>query len=285
MMQPPATILQGASGAGKTFSLPTLIQAGLELFVVCTEPGGPESLLDACEYYKAPVDKLHYTNVFPATGGWEALTELATTVTGSTYEQITNIKSGVGKSHHRGPLMHFLETVKNFKCERTGKEYGDVTSWGPDRAFALDSLTGFSLICWNAVVGYKPTANPGEWNIGMNTVHSFLQKLLYDRQCFMAMTAHVEKEVDEMTGVRRIMVSTLGSKLAPKLPCLFSEQVYCKRLIQNNQAKFIWSTLDSQADLKNRALPVAAELSPSFVPLVEAYQRRVKATGASPVAA
>src|SRR5688572_26795587 len=73
LIQPPAMLLQGASGGGKTHSLATLPAAGIETFVLITEPGGAESLLDGMRYYKAPIEKLHWATALPATSGWDAM--------------------------------------------------------------------------------------------------------------------------------------------------------------------------------------------------------------------
>jgi hypothetical protein len=276
-LQPPATLLMGASGAGKTSALTTYLEAGIETFVLCTEPGGPESLIDWCETKKYDMDKLHWATCLPASQGWKGLGDMVDKISNMDFEQLAKIKSGIGKDECKAPAEKLLETIADFTCERTGKSYGDVTTWGPDRHFGLDSLSGVSLIGWNLTVGHKPTAHQGEWSIAMNFIADLLLKITSDRNCFFTLTAHIEKEPNEITGVNQIMVSTLGRKLAPKLPRFFSEVVYAQRT--NVDPKFRWSTIDASADLKNRALPVSDKLQPSFVPLVQAYQKRMKAMG------
>lgn len=274
-LQPPANLIMGASGSGKTTSLVTYIEAGLDLFVLCTEPGGPESLLDACRTKRLPIEKLHWTTCLPATQGWSGLNDVAMKISGMDFESLSKIKTGVGKEHTREAAMHLLRMLADFHDERTGKNYGDVTTWDSSRAFALDSLSGLSSIAWALTVGHKPTAHMGEWNIAMNFISDLLMKLTADRSCHFTLTAHVEKEQNEITGVNQIMASTLGRKLAPKIPRFFSEVVYAQRTAAAPQ--FRWSTIDSAADLKNRALPVSPILEPSFTPIVEAYNARVKA--------
>ena len=46
-LQGSGVLLIGTPGSGKTYSLSTLVSAGLETFVISTDPGGPDSLLDA----------------------------------------------------------------------------------------------------------------------------------------------------------------------------------------------------------------------------------------------
>lgn len=274
-LQPPATLLMGASGSGKTSALTTFIPAGKELFVLCTEPGGPESLVDWCQQQKYDINKLHWATVLPMSAGWTGLQDMVTKISSMDFESLAKIKSGIGKEHTRAPAMKLLNTIANFTCERTGKEYGDVTTWGPERAFALDSLSGLSVIAWALTVGHKPTAHMGEWSIAMNFVSDLLMKITSDRSCFFALTAHIEKEQNEITGVSQIMASTLGRKLAPKIPRFFSEVVYAQRV--NVEPKFRWSTIDNSADLKNRGLPVSDKLEPSFKAVVASYEARLKA--------
>lgn len=278
-LQPPSVLLFGAPGSGKTDSLATLLAAGLELFVVITEPGGAESLLDSCTRRKIPVDKLHWTVVQPTTGGWEALGQMAQTVGTQSFEAIQNIKSGVGKDKTREPAMKLLSSFKDFKCERTGESFGDVSTWDHTRALALDSLSGLSIMSMDLTIGFKPAAHQGEWGVAMNFVEKIILKLTSDRNCFFVMTAHAEREGNEITGATQVMASTLGRKLAPKIPRFFSEVVYAKRLIEGAQqktARFTWSTVDALADLKNRTLPIGDALPPDFTPVVAAYRKRLQ---------
>jgi hypothetical protein len=105
----------------------------------------------------------------------------------------------------------------------------------------------------------------------MNSLEMLLLKLTADCKCFFVLTAHIDKEPNELTGGTTIYASALGRKLAPKIPRFFSEVVLAKRAADG----FSWSTASSEADLKNRALPVSSKLEPDFRPIVEAYRRRV----------
>jgi hypothetical protein len=280
-LQPPAVLLQGAPGSGKTDSIATLVASGLETFVLMTEPGAVESLLDGCSRRNIPIDKLHWTSVLPAAAGWKAVTDMVKAIGAQGFMDLQNIKSGVGKEETRKPAMALLEAMSNFPCERTGERYGDVTTWDASRAFVIDSLSGLSLISMALTIGYKPAAHQGEWGVAMNFLEQLLLKVTSDRKCFFVLTAHVEKELNEITGVTQVMASTLGRKLAPKIPRFFSEVVYAKRTVANNAPRFTWSTVDAAADLKNRALPVSSDLAPDFAPIVTAYRRRLAAASGS----
>lgn len=280
ILQPPATLLVGPSGSGKTSAIATQLLAGLEVFVVVTEPGGVESLLDSVARLKAPVDKLHWTTCLPAAAGWSGIEDMINKINTMDQKGLADQRD-MGKANFRDAAMAFLNAFRAFKCERTGEQFEDFTKWDDSRSINVDSLSGWSAMAWGTTVGYKPTANPGEWGIAMNFIEKFLLKINNDRRCFFTLTAHLEKETDDMTGVKRLMVSTLGSKLAPKIPPFFSEVVRTYREIDSKgNAAFRWSTLANDTDLKNRALPISSTLQPSFVQIVDAYQRRKKlATG------
>lgn len=277
ILQPPSVLLQGASGAGKTSSLVTALATGLRVFVIGTEPGFVDSLIDRCRELKLSLDKLHWTSVLPATEGWEALDEMVNKIGSLDFEGISKIK-GIGKDKTRVPAQRLLMALKDFRCERTGESFGSFTQWDDTCMLAIDSLSGLSTISWYLTVGHKPTGAPGEWNIAMNFIETLLMKINSDRQCYFTLTAHVEKEMDEISGVHRVMTSTLGRKLAPKLPRFFSEVVYAQR---GGTPPFRWSTIDNNADLKNRVLPISPVLAPTFVPVIEGHRKRLELVGDS----
>lgn len=266
-LKPPTCLLMGPAGCGKTSSLPSYVEAGKELFVIVTEPNGVDSLIDACKLHNVPLDKVHWHTVSPVTAGWDAMKDMAHKVKTHDYEAITKIKAGVGKEHQQ-QLMKLLEALENFHDERTGKEFGDVTEWGDDKAFVIDSLTGINRIARDHTVGYKPSMHQGEWGTAMNLVESLIFKLTSDVKCFMTICAHIDRVQDEITGVGKITLSTLGNKLAPKLTPLFSEVIIAKR------DPFLWSTTEANHELKNRALPISDRIEPSFVQIVHAYEAR-----------
>lgn len=282
-LQPPAVLNMGAPGSGKTDCLATLLASGLKVFVICTEPDGMASLLDSCERRRVPINHLHWTICQPTSAGWTAMRDMAKTIGTMGYEDITKIKHGVGKEHTRIAAMRFLDACENFVCERTGRNFGDVTQFGDDCALVIDSLSGLNMISMMAAQGYKPAAHQGEWGVAMNFIEQLILKLCSDRKAFFVMNAHVEKETNEITGASQVMPSTLGRKVAPKLPRFFSEVVYSKRTIQGTSTPaFTWSTADSQADLKNRTLPIATALLQDYTPIVEGYRKRKALAAVSP---
>lgn len=279
-MQPPAALVAGASGSGKTSSIATQLLGGLKVFVVVTEPGGVESLLDSCERLKAPVDRLHWTSCMPAAAGWSGLEEMITKINTMDQKGLADIRD-MGKSDFRPAAMRFLNAFRAFHCERTDTIFSSMDTWDDTCALNVDTLTGWSAIAWGATVGFKPTANPGEWGIGQNFIFNMLMKINSDRKCFFNLFAHMEKEMDEMQGVKKIMVSTIGAKLAPKIPTFFSEVIKATRTMDSKTGKadFRWSTIATDMDLKNRALPINSQLEPDFRQIISVYQNRKKLAG------
>jgi len=271
------TLLLGPPGAGKTTSLVTFIEAGLELFVIITDPGGDEALLDAMRVRKLPLDKLHMYYVSAASPSWETLLKMTTLIKTMGYKALSEIKSGIEKQDYQ-QFFELLSIMHNFVDARTREEFGPVDSWGPDRAFALDSLSGVNTMALDMMVGAKPSAHQGEWGVAMNAEEKLIKKLCADTKCFFVLTAHVQTLMDQTIGRPMLMVDALGTKLAPKLPKDFSDIVYTYR----EGTDFFWSTVAANIDLKARTLPLEDKMQPSFGQVVEAWQKRVDLADSQP---
>jgi len=272
-LQPPAIMLMGAAGVGKTHSLSTLAEAGLELFVIATEPTGIESLIDVFEKKKLSLDKLHYKQITPSRAGFGDLTNMANKIGIATYESLTKLPPQGDRSKAR--FIQLLATLSNFTCDKDGVNYGPVDQFGPSRVLVVDSLSGLNLMAMDLAIGDKPTAHQGEWGIAMGILEKLLNSLSSGLKCMFVLTTHLEREADEVSGSTKLMASALGKKLSPKLPRFFSEVIHAYR----DGPNFYWSTLSTSVDTKARTLPLADKLPPTFVPLVEAYHRRLKAVG------
>lgn len=271
-LQPPSILLMGRSGSGKTYALSTLIEAGLEVFVISTEPHGLETLLDVVAAKKLPLSKLHWHYCGPARPGYESLVKQANLISQVDQKFLADQKPG---DRSNSGFVKMLNNFVDFRDEKDGKSYGDVTKFGPERALVVDSLSGVSSMAMDVTIGDKVTANPGEWGIAMRALDKFILTSTSDLKCFFIMTAHIEKEEDLLTGASRVMASTLGKKLAPQIPKFFSEVVLAESDTKGDDRSFYWSTNAPNHDLKARSLPVAAKLQPSFGPIVAAYKARV----------
>jgi len=221
---------------------------------------------------KLNMNKLHYKAISPARPGFTSLLDSAKKVANLSYDDLTKLRPTSGRSNAQ--WITLLETLSNFKCDRTGETFGPVDNFGPDKALVIDSLSGLNTMAMDLTIGDKPTAHQGEWGVAMQMLDKLLLSLTSGLKCPLVITAHLEKETNDVTGAVQVMASALGRKLAPKLPRFFSEVVMAYR---DNQM-FAWSTQAPNTDLKSRALPLSAKLEPTFQPVIDAYRRRLEAT-------
>ena len=258
--------LIGETGTGKTYSIKTLINAGITPFCVFTEPGF-EVLGDI------PQDKLHWHYIQPADVDWATMIESARKINTLSYESLTKL-TDISKGKY-DQFIDLLSCLNNFKCDRDGKVYGDVCKWGTDRALVVDGLTGISDMAMNLVVGSKPVKHQGDWGVAMDNLERLIKKLCNDTDCHFILIGHTERETDEVMGGSKIMASTLGKKLAPKLPRNFSDVIMASR----EGSRFSWSTAAIGAALKARNLPIADGLPPNFAPLIENWKKQGGSVG------
>ena len=278
LVKPPTTLLMGPPGSGKTTAIATYAKAGLKVFVLFTDPGGEESLIDACEMYDIPLDNIHWNYISPMSLSWDELQDSAVKVGLLNYKELTGLKSSGKKKDTQ--FWNLINILSNFKCTRTGEEFGPVDKFGPDCAFILDSLSGLNTITMDMMQGTKPIAHEGEYGVAMNMEEKLLQKLICDTKCFICCTGHVERNVDPITGKRTTMIVLIGKKLAStgKVARLFSDIV----LARKDGINFTWTTHDTEVDLKNRLLPLSDNLAPTFEQIVDRYKELVEKAKAQP---
>lgn len=298
----PKVLLVGGTGTGKTHVLRTLLDAGLEVFGIFTEPG-MEVLADT------DPKRLHWHYIRPAAPEWQDMIDSATKINTLSFENLTKL-TDINKRKYT-EFVDLLKSLSNFTDDRTGQAFGPVDLWGRDdsdlwapgtfevaaehkaeqtrrntlrqqfnltpennfgldRALFIDSLSGINIMAMNLMAGSKPVKSMADWGVAMDNLERLITKLTTDVPCTMVMTAHLEREQDELTGGVQLMASTLGKKLAPRIPRFFSDVIHCKREGSN----FSWSTASINVDLKARNLPISDKLEPSFVPLVNAWKSR-----------
>jgi AAA domain len=258
----PKILLVGATGTGKTHSIRTLVDAGLEVFVLFTEPG-MEVLADI------PPSKLHWHYLAPASPDWSDMIDSANKINTLSLKTLSGMED-INKLKYAG-FLDMLRTLSNFTCDRTGQSYGAADHWGPDRALVIDSLSGVNILAMNLVTGSKPVKSMSDWGMAMDNLDRFITKITTDVYCPMVLLAHQERETDEVTGGTSIMVSTLGKKLAPRMTRFFSDVINVVR----QEKKFTWSTVTFGMDLKARNVALADNLEPSFVPIIRKWQDRL----------
>jgi hypothetical protein len=175
----------------------------------------------------------------------------------------------INKRQHT-EFIQLLNCLSNFKDDRTGKEYGSVDDWDNTRFLVVDSLSGLNIMAMNMVTGTKPVKSMSDWGVAMDNLERLITKLTVDVSCGVVLTAHLERETDEVTGGITLMASTLGKKLAPRLPRFFSDVIHARR----DGDKFHWSTATFNMDLKARNVAISETIPPSFVPLLAKWKNR-----------
>lgn len=269
-LQAPSVLLVGGPGSGKTYAISTLLEQGLTVFVVVTEPVGLDTLLDVVAAKNLPLDNLHYAVITPARAGFEHQLSVAKKVATMSFDSLTKLQPTQGRQH--ASWIKLLGILSDFVCDRTGESFGPIDSLPADSAVVIDSLSGLNIMAMDLTIGDKPTAHQGEWGVAMGLLERLINTLTSSLQCPLVLIAHIEREQDEQTGGTRLMAGALGRKLAPKLPRFFSEVVMSYREGQN----FYWTTTAMNTDLKNRSLPLANKLEPSFKPIIAAHKKRLE---------
>jgi hypothetical protein len=259
----PNVLLMGMPGAGKTHALRTLVDAGLEVFILFTEPG-MEVLADT------DPDQVHWHYVAPTSGSLEDMLKKLREVNRLSWDVVQKQVDVNKKSYDSA--VKLLESMVDFPCDRTGKTFGNVGQFGQDKAFVIDSLSGLNHSMMQLVVGGALGVTQPQWGAAMKTELNLINQMCFDSECTFVLTAHLDRLMDEVNGGMIIQVKALGQKNAPEIPKNFSDVILCKR----DKGEWIWATESSGCDLKARNVPWSPGFTPSFVPLMDTWRKRIK---------
>ena len=270
-LKAPTVLLMGPPGSGKTTSLVTLLSAGIEVFDIITEPNGLDAILDAIR--RAPnseelMSRFHWHVVSARAAGWNALRKAAKDIGSMSFKDLKFMKP----EKTADVMIELQDTCKDFTCARTGAHFGDVSTWDDKRALVIDSLSGVNEICRTLVVGFKPSPDVGEWGVMVGQEYNFIYQLLFECDCFFVVTAHINRTADEITGATQITPAAMTYPFSGKIGKDFSEVILAHRI----KDKFSWSTSETNADVKNRALPISDSLPPDFATIISTHRARVE---------
>lgn len=261
-------LIEGPTGTGKTHSLGTLADAGVELFCLFTE-NALETLLGYWTDRGLPVpSNVHWHVLKRPEGSFNVLAEGANTINTYTLDSLYKMVDANRAKHNQ--FVTLLRSLADFPDDRTGQKFGPVDSWGPNRCLALSTLTGINPIAMSLVIGNKAVKDQRDWGIAQDQIEKILRQLTDGCKCHFILEAHVERETDQVFGGVKITVATLGRALAPKIPPMFSDVILAYR----EGPKFFWSTANSQADLKARNLPIADGIPQDFRQIFTKWQSR-----------
>lgn len=263
-------ILEAPSGAGKTHSLGTLADCGLETFVLFVdESSGPGTLRSYYVDKGLPVpDNLHLHSLQSRKASFLDLKDSAKKMNTLSHKTLLELTDPTRSKYDL--YLNILDVCNNFIDQRTGEAFGSVDSWGPDRVFAVDGLTGINRAAMQLVIGGKAVRSQSDWGSAQFYVEELLQSFCNGCKCHFVLIAH--QELETVDGAAKKTVATLGKALAPKIPQIFSDVVLAVR----NGDRYLWSTADTQTDLKHRNLPLSSTLPPDFGPVYEKWLSRVR---------
>lgn len=268
-------LLMGPSGTGKTHSIGTLVDTGIDVFYLALE-SGMESLLGYWTDRGLEVPKnLHWHKLTAPAADFTQMIANAKNINTLNLDSLAKMTDPNKSKHNQ--FISLLEALNNFPDDRTGEKFGPVNLWDQSKALVIDGATGISNCAMSLVIGGKAVKNQSDWGIAQDQVIKIVQMLCDNCACHFILLAHVERETDAVLGGVKLMVSTLGKAIAPKFPALFSDVI----LTERNGTDFNWNTASAMADVKCRNLPIAAKHLPSFAPIMEKWISRNKTDGNS----
>jgi hypothetical protein len=263
-------LLMGPSGTGKTYSIGTLVDMGVEVFYLAIE-AGMESLLGYWRDRNLEIPpNLHWHKLAAPKASFTEMIGNAKLVNTLGLDSLAKM-SDPNKSKHN-QFISLLEALNDFPDDRTGEKFGSVADWDQSRVLAVDGATGLSQCAMALVVGGKPVRSQSDWGIAQDQVEKITRMLCDNCPCHFILIAHVEREQDAVLGGIKLMVSTLGKALAPKFPAMFSDVILTVR----QGDKWTWDTASAMADVKTRNLPIKADNAPTFKTIMDKWVARNK---------
>lgn len=273
----PKILLQGDSGAGKTYALGPLVDwaqaAGYEVFILFTE-NGLETLLG---YWRDPPagkparevpSCLHWHTITTPALSLAKLTDAAKKVGQLSYEALT--KSVDPDRSANNPYEKILQVLADFPDDRTGKKFGNIGTWTNKRILGVDSLSELANAAMKMVIGSKPTASPPDYGVSQNNLMNLLRYFTQGFAPTFVMTAHLQRQVNELTGGVQLMTKAIGKSMADDIPQLFSEVLYAKR----EGGDWYWDTAAVGVTTKTRYLPISAKIPPNLGAIMTRWVKR-----------
>lgn len=275
MIVGPKILLEGPSGTGKTYAIGKLVEWAAthsrEVFVLFTENG----LETLAGYWRdrgeEPPECLHWHQTVTRPISLEALIQTSDNVGKLSYDSLTKMqdakRGGENNAFHK-----ILQACANFPDDRTGKRFGGIDKFQADKILVIDSLSELANACMKMVIGSKPTASLPDYGVAQNNLMNFLRLCTQGLECTVVITAHVDRQTDELTGATKIMTKAIGKALAGDIPQLFSDVIFTVR----EGTRFYWDTAAANVDVKTRNLPIASKLDPDFSVIMEKWLSRTQ---------
>ena len=261
-------LLMGPAGTGKTYSVGSLADAGIEIFYLGLEPGVESLVAYFADKGKTPPDNVHWHTLEGPKASFTELMDAATKINTMQLDTLAKMQDPNRSKHNQ--FIKLLEALNDFPDDRTGNRFGCVDTWGTNRALVVDGMAGLARAAMSLVVGGKPVRSQSDWGLAQDQVEKIVRLWTDHCRCHFVLLAHVEREQDAILGGIKLMVSTLGKALAPKLPPMFSDVI----LTERSGSNFSWNTGSAMADVKSRNLPISEKLPADFGAIIKKWQSR-----------
>lgn len=269
----PKICLMGLGGTGKTYALGTLgdwcDKNGFEMAVLFTEQSTETLLGYFRDHGREPPACIYWHQQVTKPLSLKSLLQMADTVGKLSYESLAKSVDS-NRSGDNNAFWKILGSCTNFKDDRTGKELGSVDSFPLKRIFVIDSLTELGNAAMKMQVGARPMASPGDYGVAQNNLLNFLRLCTQGMVCPFVLTAHVDREKDEITQSTKVMIKAIGKALASEIPTLFSDVIYTTR----EADKFYWDTAAYGVDTKTRSLGIKSKIEPNFALILDIWKKR-----------
>jgi hypothetical protein len=270
----PKILLQGDSGAGKTRALGPLVDWAAaqtpprDVFILFVE-NGLETLLGYWADRGLPIPvNLHWHVISTPALDLKALTGAAKNVGTLSYESLTKlIDSDRGANN---PAYKILECLADFPDDRTGKKFSNIGTWGPDKIFGIDSLSELANAYSKMTIGNKPVMAQNEYGVAQTNLMNFLRYLTQGSRFTLVMTAHLQRQTNEITGATSLMTKAIGKAMSDDIPQLFSEVIFCYR----EGTAWWWDTAASNVTTKTRYLPIKSKIEPDLGQIMNKWLKR-----------
>jgi hypothetical protein len=264
----PKVLLIGDVGTGKTYAPAFLALDGYDVFYIFTEPGMDTFKAFPSELSDLIGTKIFYTYKAAISSDIDVLLNATKKVNMLNYEALSNLPEADKKNTTE--YIDIINALRNFVDDNTKKSFGNVSTWGMDRVLVIDSLSGLNYAIMRNAVGTKPVPGLQWFNVAQKSEEDLLNFLCFNLKCWVIITAHPEREVDENTGTTKIYPSAIGRKLAPRIGRFFSEVL---ETVRKND-KYYWSNENPSMVQKRRLFPAGSKLETNWEPLIRHFPRK-----------
>jgi len=168
------------------------------------------------------------------------------------------------------PWETLLRVFSDVPDDRTGTKHGNIGTWGAHTILINDSLSETANACMRMVTGVKTSASLPEYGVAQGNLINWLRYMTQTFQGTFVMTAHVQRQMNEVTGAVQLMTKAIGKAMADDIPQLFSETIYTMREGTN----WYWDTAASNVDTKTRYLPIQSKIPPNFALIMDQWLER-----------